>query len=172
MMAVNVSALQLDDPRFIDRLTDIVNQSTLPFESLEIEITESSVMHKPDKMSTVLDAIIFLGIKLALDDFGTGYSSLSYLRRFPFDKLKIDQSFIRDMTIDQENTAIIRTMIDMGHNLNMNVIAEGVETASQMEYLKSNSCDEIQGYLISRPVPADEFEKLLMTSEPFVIPVN
>jgi diguanylate cyclase (GGDEF)-like protein/PAS domain S-box-containing protein len=164
LMAVNVSALQLDDADFIDRLTNIINQSGLPFESLEIEVTESSVMHQPDKMINVLNNITSLGIKLALDDFGTGYSSLSYLRRFPFDKLKIDQSFIRDIKNNQEDSAITQTIIKLAHNLNMTVIAEGVETRSQATILQDCSCDEIQGYLISRPVPAKELEKLLQQS--------
>ena len=152
LMAVNVSVRQLDDEGFVDRLISIVEQSGIPYRNLEVEITESSVMHQPDKMIEILTRITSLGIQLALDDFGTGYSSLSYLRRFPFDKLKIDRSFIKDITSNPEDAAITNSIVEMAHNLNMIVIAEGVETDKQVNFLREGGCDEIQGYLISRPV--------------------
>jgi EAL domain-containing protein (putative c-di-GMP-specific phosphodiesterase class I) len=118
-------------------------------------------MSQPEKMLEVLNKIKQLGVKLALDDFGTGYSSLSYLRRFPFDKLKIDRSFIIDITNKPEDAAIARAIGEMAHCLNMTVLAEGVETDLQASYMHSCACDQIQGYLISRPLPASEFERLL-----------
>lgn len=168
LMAVNVSARQLDDEGFFNRLAEILDQSGLPPESLEIEITESSLMHQPDRMIDVLNTITSHGIKLAMDDFGTGYSSLSYLRRFPFDKLKIDRSFINEITHNPEDASIIRAIGEMAHSLNMTVIAEGVETDSQLACLKHRSCDEIQGYLISPPLPAEKFEQLLQTSTIYI----
>jgi len=168
LMAVNVSALQLDDEEFINRVTTILEKSGLPPENLEIEITESSLMHQPEKMINVLNVIKSLGIKLAMDDFGTGYSSLSYLRRFPFDKLKIDRAFIKEITQNPEDNAITHAISEMAHSLNMIVIAEGVETESQMNYLKHSACDEIQGYLISKPLPTEEFELLLQQNTPHI----
>ncbi|MCW9024126.1 MAG: EAL domain-containing protein [Gammaproteobacteria bacterium] len=160
-IAVNVSVRQLDDINFLSSLKRTLQQSGLDAGRLEIEITESSVMEQPERMLEVLNTIKQLGIKLALDDFGTGYSSLSYLRRFPFDKLKIDRSFIKDITNKPEDAAITHTIGEMAHSLKMTVIAEGVETELQATYLRRSACDEIQGYLISKPVPAAEFMRLL-----------
>ena len=160
-MAVNVSARQLDDARFTEYLASMLEETGIRPGTLEVEITESSVMAHPDRMIGVLNTIKSLGIHLALDDFGTGYSSLSYLRRFPFDKLKIDRSFIKDVTHNPDDAAITQTIGAMAHSLNMTVIAEGVETDIQASYLQRCGCDEIQGYLISRPVPQQAFEALL-----------
>ncbi|MCW8956230.1 MAG: EAL domain-containing protein, partial [Gammaproteobacteria bacterium] len=167
-MAVNVSVRQLDDPGFIPCLTAILQNSELDPARLEIEITESSVMNQPDKMLEVLNIIKQLGVKLALDDFGTGYSSLSYLRRFPFDKLKIDRSFIKEITHKPEDAAIAQSIGEMAHSLNMTVLAEGVETDIQAAYMRRGTCDEIQGYLISPPVPVQEFEQLLNRPELYI----
>lgn len=167
-MAVNVSTRQLDDASFISQLISSLETFGLEAEYLEIEITESSVMSQPEKMLYVLNSIKSLGIKLALDDFGTGYSSLSYLRRFPFDKLKIDRSFIKDIASKPEDAAIIRTIGEIAHNLNMTVTGEGVETDIQATYMRHCGCDEIQGYLISRPIPAAQFELLLRQSATYL----
>jgi len=164
LMAVNVSVRQLDQVDFVPRLTALVEEAGVNTEDLEIEITESSVMSQPDKMLFVLNSIKSLGISLALDDFGTGYSSLSYLRRFPFDKLKIDRSFIRDIVNKPEDAAIIKTIVEIAHNLDMTVLAEGVETRQQAGHMRHSACDFIQGYLVSRPVPADRFLQLLQGS--------
>jgi EAL domain-containing protein (putative c-di-GMP-specific phosphodiesterase class I) len=161
-MAVNVSACQLDDPDFLLNLSSILYNSTLNPASLEIEITESSVMDKPDKMLEVLESIKHLGVKLAIDDFGTGYSSLSYLRCLPFDKLKIDRSFIKEITHRSVDATIAHAIVEMAHGLNMKVLAEGVETDFQLASLLGGACDEIQGYLVSPPVPAKEFEQILI----------
>jgi len=160
-MAVNVSVRQLDDPHFIAGLTAALQESGLDPADLEIEITESAVMSQPEKMLDVLNAIKRLGVKLALDDFGTGYSSLSYLRDFPFDKLKIDRSFIKDIVEKPEDLVIAEAITTMAHTLNMRVLAEGVETDVQASHVRSCFCDEMQGYLISRPVPAGELEQLM-----------
>jgi len=165
-MAVNVSVRQLEDPHFIAGLTAALSESGIDPADLEIEITESAVMSQPEKMLAVLDAIKRLGVKLALDDFGTGYSSLSYLRDFPFDKLKIDRSFIKDIVEKPEDVVIAQAISTMAHTLNMRVLAEGVETDIQASHVRSCFCDEMQGYLISRPVPAGEFELLFHQPHP------
>ncbi|MCW8906230.1 MAG: EAL domain-containing protein [Sedimenticola sp.] len=164
MMAVNVSVRQLDHADFIPRLTSLLEEGGISPDDLEIEITESSVMGQPDKMLFVLNSIKSLGISLALDDFGTGYSSLSYLRRFPFDKLKIDRSFVRDIVNKPEDAAIIKTIVEIAHNLDMTVLAEGVETRQQAGHMRHSACDFIQGFLVSKPVPADQFLGLLQSS--------
>lgn len=159
IVAVNLSARQLDDGDFLDILKQTIKTHKNTPESLEIEITESSVMNSPDKMYEILNEIKKLGVKLSMDDFGTGFSSLSYLRRFPFDKIKIDRSFITDITHNAEDAAIVKSIIELSHSLNKKVIAEGVETDGQKILLDACQCDEIQGYLISKPVPFDLLEE-------------
>jgi len=128
---------------------------------LECEITESSVMADPEHAVGVLDELKAAGIALSVDDFGTGYSSLSYLRRFPIDELKIDRSFVRDVATDPNDAAIARAIISMAHRLGLKVVAEGVENAEQLEFLRANDCDEVQGYFIARPAGAAEILPLL-----------
>ena len=128
---------------------------------LELEITESLMMENVDEAVRTLLQLKESGVKLSIDDFGTGYSSLSYLRHFPLDFLKIDQSFIRDMLTDANGAAIVRSIITLGHSLQFQIIAEGVETAPQRDYLRENGCDEMQGYLYSKPLPARALESLL-----------
>jgi EAL domain-containing protein (putative c-di-GMP-specific phosphodiesterase class I) len=125
------------------------------FDYLEIEITESSLMQNPEEAIVALQAIKSLGIRIAIDDFGTGYSSLNYLKRFPVDTLKIDRSFVNDIVIDADDAAIVRAVITMAHSLNLSVVAEGVETEQQLEFLARHDCDESQGYLHSKPVAAE-----------------
>lgn len=127
---------------------------------LELELTES-IMQNAEAIST-LRALKAMGVEIALDDFGTGYSSLNYLKRFPIGKLKIDRSFVRDIPEDNDNTVITTTIVAMAHSLNMKVTAEGVETVAQMEFLHSLNCDEMQGHLFSKPIPADEMAALLL----------
>ena len=160
-LAVNLSPTQFRDGNLCASVDRIVRKTGLAPSCLELEVIESMLMHDVESAMLIMKELKQLGIKLAMDDFGTGYSSLSYLKRFPFDKLKIDISFVREVTVDPESAAIARSIIAMGHNLNLRVIAEGVETEGQLAYLRSHGCDDMQGYLFSRPLPADQIELLL-----------
>lgn len=161
ILAVNLSPAQFRDRNLCASVHRIVRKTGLAPSCLELEVIESMLMHDVENAMLIMKELKQLGIKLAMDDFGTGYSSLSYLKRFPFDKLKIDISFVREVTTDPESAAIARSIIAMGHNLNLRVIAEGIETAGQLAYLRSHGCDEMQGFFFSRALPAEEFEELL-----------
>lgn len=160
-LAINLSALQFRQSDLAEQITSALAANGLPGHALDIEVTESVVME--DAMATIqaIDNMKNMGLKLSIDDFGTGYSSLSYLKRFKADKLKIDRSFVRDIPHDADDTAIARAIINMAKNLNMKVVAEGVETIEQWHFLQREGCEYVQGYLIARPLPADEFVKLL-----------
>ena len=160
-VAVNLSACQFRQKNLVRVVEQMLRKSRLEPSYLELEITESLVMQNLDRVSLILNELKALGTPLSLDDFGTGYSSLSYLKRFPFDKLKIDQSFVRDITSEPNSAAIAKTIIAMARSLRLKVIAEGVETVGQLNFLRSHNCDEIQGYLFSRPIVAEEFGNLL-----------
>jgi EAL domain-containing protein (putative c-di-GMP-specific phosphodiesterase class I) len=160
-ISVNISARQLQKKDLSGVIAGILQETGLAPRFLELEIVESMIMKDVDSSMAIMKDLKGLGIKLAMDDFGTGYSSLSYLKRFPFDKLKIDLSFVRDIMIDPESAAIARAIIAMAHNLNLRAIAEGVETEEQLKYLRLHGCDEIQGFYVSQPVNAREFEELL-----------
>ena len=151
-VAVNVSARQLRRRDFCEVVAGVLAESGLPAELLELEITESSVMENPEEAIEILQRIVRMGVTLAIDDFGTGYSSLAYLKLFPIDHLKIDRSFVADIEVDLNDRAIAFGTIALAHSLGLNVIAEGVETADQLELLRSNGCDEVQGYLFSKPL--------------------
>jgi diguanylate cyclase (GGDEF)-like protein/PAS domain S-box-containing protein len=153
-MAVNLSARQFRDPRFGRCVLDILNETGLEARYLELEITESILMDGLDSVNAVLQEFKQAGILISLDDFGTGYSSLSYLKRFPVDKLKIDQSFVRDVLTDASDASLVRAVIAMARALRLKVIAEGVETQGQCDFLRADGCDELQGYHIARPMPA------------------
>jgi diguanylate cyclase (GGDEF)-like protein/PAS domain S-box-containing protein len=162
-MAVNLSTVQFRDPQLHKVVTRVLRQTGLAPEWLELELTESILLHKADATIATLRSLKEMGVHLAIDDFGTGYSSLSYLKRFPIDSLKIDQSFIREVTTNPEDAAITTSIILMGRSLRLRVVAEGVESHSQLAFLKVLECDEAQGYLFSRPVPAHEVVKLFGT---------
>ena len=163
-LAVNLSVCQLQQPDLLQRVQEIIIETGLPPRLLELEITESSAMQSPEASVRTLYDLKKLGIRISLDDFGTGHSSLSYLKRFPIDTLKIDQSFVRDITHDPDTAAIVTAIIAMAHSLRLKVIAEGVEFTEQSAFLKRYGCDQMQGYLIKAPVPADRFLELLATA--------
>jgi EAL domain-containing protein (putative c-di-GMP-specific phosphodiesterase class I) len=155
--AVNVSAVQFRQDGFRELIRRVLSETGLTPQFLELELTESLLLTNADVMFSVLEELKEMGLNLAIDDFGTGYSSLSYLRQFPVSKLKIDRSFIRDITTNPGDAAITTAIIDMARSLSLRVIAEGVETEAQMSFLRANQCDEIQGYYFSRPLLADKF---------------
>ena len=138
-----------------------MSETGLPVNGLELEITESAVMTNFESAEALLRRLREIGIKISLDDFGTGHSSLSYLRRLPINSVKIDKSFVEDLPNNPEAVAVATAIISMTHSLNLEVIAEGVETDEQLEFLRKNHCDLIQGYIFSRPLPADQFQSLL-----------
>lgn len=160
-VAVNLSAIQFQQEDLAGSIEKILNESGVSPDRLELELTESVVMQDARKADNILSRLSRLGIKLAIDDFGTGYSSLSYLKRFDVDRLKIDQSFVRDMTNNYDDAEIARAIINLGHTLGLEIVSEGVETKEQLELLKQQGCDVIQGYLISRPMPASEIPVFL-----------
>src|SRR5581483_5011209 len=157
----NVSAPQLQRPDFVDKIRASIVGWDLPPGYIELELTEGAMTENVESVATAMRQLKTLGVKIALDDFGTGYSSLNYLRHFPADKLKIDQSFVRDITSDAGSAGICRTIISLGHQLGMSVLAEGVENAAQVGYLLRNECDYFQGNYFSRPVaPAKALDLL------------
>lgn len=156
-IAVNVSARQLEDPAFLRHISRIVAETGVSTSCLELELTESLLMHDPEQVIAILTDLKEQGFSLAIDDFGTGFSSLSYLKRFPLDTLKIDQAFVRDMLVDQNDRAIVATIIAMAQQLGLTPVAEGVELEGQREALQQLGCQLAQGFYFSRPEPADEF---------------
>ncbi|WP_100637849.1 putative bifunctional diguanylate cyclase/phosphodiesterase [Marinobacter salexigens] len=170
-VAVNLSGRELDDENLVDHIRDALNAEGIPAERLEVELTEEifiqNIEHNRDQLSRLHD----LGVHLAIDDFGVGYSSLAYLRDFPVDLLKIDRSFITEVTERHDDAVITRAVINLAHNLGLKVVAEGVETQAQLDFLMGQGCNMAQGYLISRPVPATELERALVggTLEKFAL---
>jgi diguanylate cyclase (GGDEF)-like protein/PAS domain S-box-containing protein len=161
LVAVNLSALQFTDANLLNIVQQAIDRHGIPAGNLELEITEGLAMHDANEVLTRLQALKTIGVKLSIDDFGTGYSSLAYLRRFPVDKLKIDQSFVRDMSESAEAASIVGAVVALGHGLGLNVIAEGVETEMQRQSLDALHCDEIQGYLLSRPISFGDMSQWL-----------
>lgn len=156
-VAINISAYQFSHGGLAEQVTQALDSLCLKPELLTIEVTETAIMTNVDSAVRQLQSLRDIGVLVALDDFGTGYSSLTYLKHFPIDILKIDRSFVMDITKDAQSGAIVETIIDLAHNLDMRVVAEGVETQEQLEFLQTHGCDEIQGYLFSKPLPAKEF---------------
>jgi EAL domain-containing protein (putative c-di-GMP-specific phosphodiesterase class I) len=162
-LAVNLSVTQLQQVDLVDRVRTILSDTGFPASALELEITESSAMQSPETSIRTLFELKKLGIRISLDDFGTGHSSLSYLKRFPIDTLKIDQSFVRDITSEPDTAAIVTAIIAMAHSLRLKVIAEGVEYPEQANFLRHHGCDQMQGYLMTPPVAAADFPQFVRT---------
>ena len=158
IMAVNLSAVQFRVPNLPFQITNLLKEVGLPPEYLELELTEGVAMNDPQKAIAIMNDLHNQGIRMSIDDFGTGYSSLSYLKKFNIYKLKIDQSFVRDINIDPEDKAIVGAIISMAKSLGLQTIAEGVETIGQLNYLQEQGCDEIQGYYYSKPLSKADFE--------------
>ena len=163
-VAVNVSAQQLQRGNFIEMLDRILAAHQIDPSLLELEITETLLMEEQDKVQTILQEIKSRHVNIALDDFGTGYSSLSYLGLYPIDVIKIDRSFVIKMIANHEQKAIVRAILAMSKSLKMKVVAEGVETLEQAQFLQDEGCELLQGYLFSKPLPAFEANKLLINS--------
>ncbi|MDH3318129.1 MAG: EAL domain-containing protein [Betaproteobacteria bacterium] len=161
-IAVNLSPRQFAHDALLQDVERMLSEHELDLAALELEVTESMVMHNPERAALLLDKLKTAGVTVAIDDFGTGYSSLSYLKRFPIDSLKIDRSFIKDLPLDSEDAAITQAIIVMAHSLGLKVIAEGVETEEQAAFLRANGCDQAQGYYFSKPLPANELARLMM----------
>jgi EAL domain-containing protein (putative c-di-GMP-specific phosphodiesterase class I) len=161
-VAVNLSARQFVSDSLVDDLVDALTQYGVAPSELEVELTESVLMADPARANQVLQQLHTMGVRISIDDFGTGYSSLSYLKRFPAQTVKIDRSFISGLPSDGEDTAITQAVIAMAHSLGLNVVAEGVETAEQLALLRKLGCDEAQGYLLGRPMPASDLAARLV----------
>jgi EAL domain-containing protein (putative c-di-GMP-specific phosphodiesterase class I) len=157
---------QLSDEGLVREIEAVLRDTGMDPDLLELEVTESMIMHNADRAVKVLTAIKALGVRLAIDDFGTGYSSLAHLKRFPIDTLKVDRSFIREIPHDAEDRAIAEAIIAMGKTLSLTVVAEGVETPEQQAFLSERACDEMQGYYFSTPIAPTDFAALLRQHSP------
>jgi EAL domain-containing protein (putative c-di-GMP-specific phosphodiesterase class I) len=160
-VSVNLSPLQFSKGNLVSTVVSALASSGLPASRLELEITESVLLEKSERNIAILNQLRELGARISMDDFGTGYSSIGYLRSFPFDKIKIDQSFVRDLLVDEGSLAIVRAIASLGVSFGMTTTAEGVETEEQMRCLNLEGCVEVQGYLYSRPVPTTEIAGVL-----------
>jgi len=154
-IAINVSARQVLEKDFLDQLIRVLAESRLDAQSLELEITETSIMENSESAIRVLTDLRRMGVRVSIDDFGTGYSSLSYLKHLPIDTVKLDRSFVNGATTDPKDAALVMAIVTLAHNLNLQVIAEGIETVEQHDFLRSLKCEEGQGYLLGRPAPAE-----------------
>ncbi|PIE44324.1 MAG: diguanylate cyclase [Gammaproteobacteria bacterium] len=161
-IAVNISPRQFRDPNFVANVLAVIEQNQLDTTNLELEITERLILDDSIETFEILNSLDQKGVRLSVDDFGTGYSALGYLKSYPFDTLKIDRSFVRDVILEEEDAALVKAIITMAHSLNLKVIAEGVEEKEQLEFLKLHSCDYAQGYYFSRPIAADQFSEWLV----------
>ncbi len=166
LVAVNVSPKQFRQPEFVTQISAILDEYKISPNRLELELTEGIVIADVDDTINKMNALQSLGIHIAIDDFGTGYSSLAYLKRLPIDVLKIDQSFVRDIEVDKDNSVIVETIISMARHLGLNITAEGVETAEELKFLTSQGCNTFQGYYFSKPLTAGEFAAFYLKAEP------
>ncbi|MPM74545.1 putative signaling protein [bioreactor metagenome] len=164
-VAVNLSSVQLKQDHICKVIKEILEEVDIKPDSLEIELTESTMMEDIKKSIDIFNSLKQMGLKIAVDDFGTGYSSLSYLRKIPINKLKIDRSFIMDLESDFEGSVITKTIIHMAKNLGFKVIAEGTETKEQIQYLRENGCDEAQGYYYSKPLLPKDLEEFVLSRQ-------
>jgi diguanylate cyclase (GGDEF)-like protein len=162
-VSVNLAAKQIVRKDLVPTIKALLDKTTCRAEYLELEVTEGFIMKNPEIAIDNLNKLREMGIEIAIDDFGTGYSSLSYLKKLPITKLKIDQSFVRDIETDEDDKAIVKSVIALSHGLGLTCIAEGVETIAQKEYLISEACDEMQGYLYAKPLPSDEYKQQILT---------
>jgi len=167
-MAVNVSARQLQEKEFSKTVCRILDETGLPARSLELELTETALIESFDRAPSALTKLQDLGVGVAIDDFGTGYSSLSYLRKFDFQTLKIDRCFMEDIVLDQKAASLASGLITLAHNLKLSVIAEGVEFNHQRHFLEVHACDQLQGFLASKALPADQIEGLLKANDSLI----
>lgn len=162
VLAINISSVQIEQENFVSMVERLCDEMNVECSKIELEVTESFIMKNPKKSAQTLQKLKNLGFSISIDDFGTGYSSLSYLKTLPIDKLKIDRSFVQDLPEDKEDRAIVRDIVALAKNLELEVLAEGVETSLQKEFLIENWCDSAQGYLFAKPLPAEEFVKFLI----------
>ena len=162
-MAVNISSLEFRSDQFFEGVQAALKNTFLGPGYLELELTETVLMRHAESTAYALEQLKAIGVRLAVDDFGTGFSSLSYLRRFPIDSLKLDRSFVQEITADADDAIIVSAVISMGKSLKHRIIAEGVETLEQLAFLQAHGCNEGQGYFFSKPVAAQQFAKLLET---------
>jgi CheY-like chemotaxis protein len=169
-MAVNLSPRQFRQKNLLEMVERTLRNTGLLPKYLELEIIESLLMEDIENATHLIGMMKNMGLSLTMDDFGTGYSSLSYLNLFSFDKIKIDRSFVQNITSDPTSATIAKTMIALGHNLKLHVIAEGIETEAQLSFLRTHGCDEIQGYYFSKPVPANRFEIMIREDQRLMIP--
>jgi EAL domain-containing protein (putative c-di-GMP-specific phosphodiesterase class I) len=160
-VAVNLSSRQFREPNLVDVVEHALESTGLPPHCLKLEVTEGGIMEQPEEAVATMQQLRDKGVHFSIDDFGTGYSSLSYLKRFPIDTLKIDRSFVNDAVSNRDDQEIIKTIIAMAKSLNLETVAEGVETLEQQKFLSKQGCHMMQGYYFGRPMPAKHFEKLL-----------
>jgi EAL domain-containing protein (putative c-di-GMP-specific phosphodiesterase class I) len=168
-VSVNISAVEFRDPHFLDNLRTVLDDTRLDPRFFELELTESSLMQQVNASAITLQALKQIGVQLTIDDFGTGNLSLTYLRQFPIDALKVDRSFIREITDDRAGACVARTVISMGRSLGHRVVAEGVETREQLAYLRAHECGEGQGHYFSRPLENRQFVTLIETRLPVIL---
>jgi diguanylate cyclase (GGDEF)-like protein/PAS domain S-box-containing protein len=167
-LAINISSRQFRDGLLIQHIEEMLEKNNFPAHLLELEITERMLLQDAPETTAILNELSQMGVRLSIDDFGTGYSSLSYLKKYPFTTLKIDKAFVNDVLVNDDSSTITKTIISMGHSLKLEIIGEGVEEPEQLNFLKQNQCDLVQGFYFSKPVPADKFARLLYQYYPIV----